>query len=81
MVIKMLIMLGEKMEENTGNFNKEIENTKKNQSKLTEIENTLEGINNRLEYAREWISDLENSIVEIIQSKQQKEKKNKKLWG
>ena len=53
MVIKMLIMLGEKMEENTGNFNKEIENTKKNQSKLTEIENTLEGINNRLEYARE----------------------------
>lgn len=51
MVIKMLIMLGRKMEENTGNFNKEIENTEKNQSKLTEIENF--NFNNRLEYAGE----------------------------
>lgn len=38
------------------------------------MENTLEGIN-RLVSTEEWISDLEDGIVEITQSEQQNEKR------
>ena len=41
------------------------------------MKNTLIGINNRSEDA-EWISNLEDRVVETIQAKQQKEKKSKK---
>ena len=40
------------------------------------MKNTLEGINSRLEDAEEQISNLENRVVEITQSKQQKEEES-----
>ena len=39
------------------------------------MKNTVEGINSRLKDAEEWISDLENTIAEIIQAEQQKGKR------
>ena len=38
------------------------------------MKNTIEGINSRQQDAKEWVSDLEDRLVEIIQSEQQKEK-------
>ena len=58
----------------------ERENIKKNQSELkntiTEMKITLQGTNSRLDYAEEWINDLDDRVVEITQSNQQKEKRN-----
>ena len=42
----------------------------------TEMKNTLEGINSRITEAEEWISDLEERMVEIAVSEQRK--KNEK---
>ena len=78
MIIKMLTELRRRMDELSKNFNKEFENIRKNQTDLkdtiTEIRNTTEGINSRPDDI-EQISDLENRIMEITQSEQQKEKK------
>lgn len=38
------------------------------------MKNTIEGINSRQQDAEERVSDLEDRLVEIIQSEQQKEK-------
>lgn len=61
------------MDELSENFNKEIENRKKNQSELknaiTDWKYTLERINSRLEDA-EHISDLENTEVGISKKKE-----------
>ena len=45
---------------------------------ISEIKNTLEGINSTITEAEEWISDLEDKRVEITAAEQNKEKKNKK---
>ena len=67
------------MEKHSEKFNKEIENTKKNQSELkniiTDMKNTLEGIIISLNDAEERISNLEDRVVETTQSEQQKEKR------
>ena len=42
---------------------------------INEIKNSLEGINNRITEAEEWISDLEDKMVEIITAEQNKEKR------
>ena len=47
-------------------------------SKETEMNNTLEGINHRITKAEEWISDLEDRMVEITAAKQNIEKRMKK---
>ena len=39
---------------------------------VTEIKNTLEGINNRIPEAEEWISELEEKMVEITSEEQTK---------
>ena len=39
---------------------------------ITEIKNILEGINSRLDDTEEWISELEDRVVEIIQAEQEK---------
>ena len=39
---------------------------------ITEIKNTLEGINSRVTEAEEWISELEDRMVEITAMKQRK---------
>ena len=53
-------------------------NKKNNQSELentiTEMKNTLEGINSRLGDTEECINDLEGRIMKITQSEKQKEK-------
>lgn len=61
------------MDKLSENFNKEIENRKKNQSELknaiTDLKYTLERINSRLEDA-EHISDLENMEVGISKKRE-----------
>ena len=47
---------------------------------INEILNSLEGINSRITEAEERISDLEEKIVEITATEQNKEKKNEKKW-
>ena len=78
LVIKMLNRLRGKIDELSENFNKETENIfKRSELKNTiiEIKNTLEGLNSRLDDAQDWISNLENKVVEITQLEHQKEKK------
>ena len=45
---------------------------------ITELKNTLEGINNRITEAEEWISDLEDRMVEFTAAEQNKEKRMKR---
>ena len=40
---------------------------------ITEMTNTLEGINSRLDDTEEWISELEDGIVEITKAEQKNE--------
>ena len=73
----MLTELGKRIDEHSENFNKKLENVKKNQSemknKITEMKNTLEGIKSRQGDTDECINDLEDRIMEITKSEQQKE--------
>ena len=48
-------------------------------NKITEVKNTLEGINSRITEAEERISDLEDKIVEITTAEQNKEKRMKRI--
>ena len=41
---------------------------------ITEMKNTLEGINSRITEVEEWIIDLEDRMVEITAVEQNKEK-------
>ena len=50
-----------------------IENT------INEIKNTLDGVNSRITEAEEWISYLEDKIVEITTAEQNKEKRMKRI--
>ena len=45
---------------------------------ITEMKNTLEGINSRITEAEEWISDLEDRMVEFTAVEQTKEKRMKR---
>ena len=47
-------------------------------STTTEIKNTLEGINSRISEAEEWISELEDKMVEITSEEQNKVKRMKR---
>ena len=74
-IIKMITDLGRRTDDHNENFNKELENIKKNKleiNKITEMKNILEGINNRLDDMEEWKSNLEDIIVEITQADQKK---------
>ena len=46
---------------------------------MNEIKNSLEGINSRITEAEEWISDMEDKIVEITTAEQNKEKRMKRI--
>ena len=46
---------------------------------ITEIKNTLEGISCRITEAEEWISELEDKMVEITAREQNKEKRMKRI--
>ena len=41
---------------------------------ITEVKNTLKGINSRLNVTEEWISELEDRVVEITAAEQKKKK-------
>ena len=45
---------------------------------ITEMKNTLEGISSRIKVAEEWIGELEDRMVEITATEQNKEKRMKK---
>ena len=46
---------------------------------INEIKNSLEDINSRITEAEEWISDLEDKIVEKTTTEQNKEKRMKRI--
>ena len=50
----------------------ELEQTEMNNT-ITEMKNTLEGINSRITEAEKWISDLEDRMVEFTAMEQNKE--------
>ena len=66
-------------------FNKDLEELKNKQTEMnntiTEMKNTLEGINSRITAAEEWISDLEDRMVEFTAVEQNKEKIMKRNEG
>ena len=43
---------------------------------ITETKNTQAGINSRLEEAKEWISNLEDRVMESNQAEQEREQNN-----
>ena len=63
MIIKMIKELGRRMDEHSEKFYRALEGIKKNQTEpkntITEMKNTLEGVNIRLNDTEEWISELE----------------------
>ena len=68
-------------------FNKELENIKNNQTEsnniITEMKITLEGISSTINEAEEWISELEDRVVEntaIEQNKKKEWKEIKTVW-
>ena len=73
MIVKMTQDLRKRMEAKIekmqGMFNKDLEELKNKQTEMnntkTEMKNTLEGINSRITEAEEWISDLEDRMVEF----------------
>ena len=46
---------------------------------ITEIKNILQGINNRITEAEEWINELEDKMMEITAREQNKEKRMKRI--
>ena len=86
MIVKMIQNLGNKMEKIQETFSKKLEEIKTKETmmynKINEIKNSPEGINSRITEAEERISDLEDKIVEITTTEQNKEKRMKsgKTW-
>ena len=94
MIVNMIQDLGKRMEAKIQKmqemFNKDLEELKnkhleelKNKqtemsNTITEMKNTLEGIKSRITEAEEWISDLEDGMVEFTAVEQNKEKKKKR---
>ena len=68
-IVKMIQDFKKRMEKMWKLFTKALEEIK------TDRNNTLEGINRRITEAEEWISDLEERMVEIIAIKQNIEKR------
>ena len=60
-------------------FNQDLEEIKKSQPIMTntktEIKNTLEGTNSRITEAEDWISEVEDRMVEINEAERKKEKR------
>ena len=78
MIVKTIKNLENKMQKSINKNLEELKNKHTNNT-ITEIKNTLEGINSRISEAEEWISELEDKMVEITSEEQNK--KNEKNWG
>ena len=74
MVVKMIQDLGKRMEKMKEMLTKDLDELK---NKQTEMNNTLQGINNRITEAEEQMSDLKDRTVEIIVAEQKTEKRMK----
>ena len=83
MIVKMIQNLGNTMEKIKDTFNKDLEDLKSKQTMMNnpihEIKNSLERINSRITRAGEWISRLEDKIMEITTEEQNKEKRMKRI--
>ena len=80
MIVKVIKNLESKMEKMQESINKDLEELKNKHAEtnntITEIKNTLEGINSRISEA-ERISELEDKMVEITSEEQNKVKRIK----
>ena len=76
LIVKLIQNLGNRMEKIQETFNKDLEELKSKQTlmnnTINKIKNSLEGINSRITEAEKQISDLEDKIVEIINTEQNK---------
>ena len=83
MIVKMTQNLGNRMEKIKETFNKDLEELKSKQrmmnNTINEMKNSLQGIHSRTTEAEEQISDLEDKIVEITATEQNKEKRMKRI--
>ena len=68
------------MEKIQETFNKDLEELTSKQTMINNaIKNSLKGINSRITEAEEWVSDLEDKIVEITTTEQNKDKRMKRI--
>ena len=78
----MMKNLGNKMEKMQESINEDLEELKnkhvETNNTITEIKITLEGINSRISEAEEWISELEDKMVEISSGEKNKVKRIKR---
>ena len=78
MIVKMIQSLKNRKEKMQESINKDLEELKnkhtKTNSTITEIKNTVEGVNSRISEEEEWISELEDKTVEITAEEQNKGK-------
>ena len=85
LTVRILTELKKRINKHSKNFNKDLENVKKNQWELnmkTELNwNTLEGINRRLGDTEEYISDLEDRIMETRIAERKNTKNRKEFKG
>ena len=83
MIVKMIQNLGNRMEKIQETFNKDLEELKSKQTIMNNtingIKNSLEGLNSRITETEEWKSDVEDKIVEITTTEQNKEKRMKRI--
>ena len=77
MIVKMIKNLENKMEKMQESINKDLGELNNNNT-ITEIENTLEGINSRICEAEKQICELEDKMVEITSEEQNKVKRMKR---
>ena len=79
MVVNMITNLENKMEEMQESINKDLEELKNKHAEtnntITEIKNTLEGINSRIYETEEWISELEDKMLVITSEGKNKVKR------
>ena len=82
MIVKMIKNLENKMEEMQESINKELEELKNKHTEtnniITEIKNTLEGINSGISEAEGQISKLEDKMVEITFEEKNKVRRMKR---
>ena len=74
MIVKMIKNLESKMEKMQESINKDLVELKNKYAEtnntINEIKTTLEGINSRISEAGEWMSELEDKMVEITSEEQ-----------
>ena len=81
MIVTMIQNLGNRMKKIQETFNKDLEELMSKQTMMNntinEIKNSVEGIKSRITETEEWISDLEDKIVEITTAEQNKKQNEK----